>query len=80
MPELGKGSLSGLAKDMEKKIKAQTPDSLRSTIKVQPFRKGQQTGIAIEYDDRAERFVYVAIEYPRGSRKEETVVPKGSKD
>ena len=80
MPELGKNSLSKLAKDMEKKIKAQTPDSLRQSVKARPYKKGDATGIAIDYDDRAEQFVYIAMEYPKGTSREETVDPKGSED
>ena len=57
MPELGKNSLSKLAKDMEKKIKAQTPDSLRQSVKARPYKKGDATGIAIDYDDRALGFL-----------------------
>ncbi len=75
LPELGEDSLSWSAKDMEKRIRAQTPADLRNTIAVRPFRKGQQTGICIEYDDKAERFVFVAIEYPKGSGKHEDAVP-----
>jgi hypothetical protein len=75
LPELGNDSLSWSAKDIEKRIRAQTPSDLRDSINVRPFRNGKQTGIRIEYDDKAERFVFVAIEYPQGSGKHEDVVP-----
>ena len=71
LPEIGADSLSWSAKDIEKRIRAQTPVDLRDSIEVRPFRKGKQTGVRIEYDDKAERFVFVAIEYPQGSGKHE---------
>jgi hypothetical protein len=78
LPQLGKGkqSLEYVAKEMQEKIRARAPKGLRETIIVKPFTKGKQTGLSIDYDDRAESFVYVALEYPAGSGKEETVLPK----
>jgi len=79
MPDLGKGvedSLKNAADDMQKRIRAQTPAELRDSILVKAFKKGKSTGIAIEYDDRAENYVYIAMEYPRPGSKEETVVPR----
>ena len=82
MPELGKGehSLASTAKDMEKRIKAQTPPELRDSVAVKTFRKGGRTGLAIEFDDRAEKYVYVAIEYPAGAGHEEYAVPRTTKE
>ena len=79
MPELGKGakdSLKNAANDLQTRIREQTPEGLRSSIVVKAFKKGKSTGIAIEYDDRAENFVYIALEYPRPGSKEETVAPR----
>jgi len=79
MPELGKGSKDSLkdaAHDLQAKIRAQTPKELRDSIIVKAFKKGKSTGIAIDYDDRAENFVYIAMEYPRPGEKEETVSPR----
>lgn len=69
LPEIGR-ALKEHVKDMQAKIRAQTPPELRESIVVNAFKKGGKTGIAIEYDDRAESFVYTAIEYPRGGREE----------
>ena len=79
MPELGKkakNDLESAAKDMQARIRAQTPIELRKTVIVKTFKKGGSAGIEIEYDDRAENFVYIAMEYPRPGRKEESVVPR----
>jgi hypothetical protein len=78
LPQLGKGkqSLEFVAKEMQEKIRARAPKGLRETIIVKPFTKGKQTGLSIDYDDRAESFVYVALEYPAGSGKEEAVQPR----
>jgi hypothetical protein len=79
MPELGKGakdSLKNAAEDMQARIRARTPEGLRDSIVVKAFKKGKSTGIAIEYDDRAENFVYIAMEYPRPGRGTESVVPR----
>ncbi len=76
MPELGEGTLEAAASDLQRRIRIQTPPSLRESVKVRPFREGARTGLAIEYDDRAENFVYAAIEYPIGSGKAETVEPR----
>jgi len=79
MPELGKGakdSLKNAAEDMQARIRARAPEELRDSIIVKAFKKGRSSGIAIDYDDRAENFVYIAMEYPRPGSREETVVPK----
>ena len=79
MPELGKGAknhIKAAAEDMQARIRARTPEELRDTVVVKAFKKGKSMGIAIEYDDRAENFVYIAMEYPRPGRKEESVVPR----
>ncbi len=78
LPDIGH-SLENRAKDVQEKIRAQTPEELKSSVKVKPFRKGDRTGLAIEYDDRAENFVYIAMEYPRGDRKDESVDPSRRK-
>jgi hypothetical protein len=75
LPEMGNDSLSWAAKDLEKRIRAQTPEDLRESVVVRPFKNGEKTGVRIEYDDSAERFVFVAIEYPQGSGKHEDAVP-----
>jgi hypothetical protein len=78
LPRLGTGkqSLEVVAKEMQERIRARVPKDLRMTIFVKPFTRGKETGISIDYDDRAEGVVYVAIEYPGGSGKQETVVPR----
>ena len=79
LPEFGKvarDNLNTAARNMEAKIRAQTPVELRESIIVRTYKKGDSTGIAIEYDDRAENYVYVAMEYPRPGRKEESVIPR----
>ena len=77
LPELGKGTggMERMAKEMEDRVKGHVPEELRDSIVVKPFKKGKTTGLAIEYDDRAENFVYIAMEYPRPGRKEESAVP-----
>ena len=79
LPEFGKagtGNLKTAARNMEAKIRAQTPVALRESIVVRTFKKGGGTGIEIEYDDRAENFVYIAMEFPRPGRREETITPR----
>ncbi len=75
MPELGTDSLSWAAKDLEKRIRIQTPESMRNLIVVRPYRKDGRTGISVEYPDPAERYVQVAIEYPKDSPRHEDAVP-----
>lgn len=67
LPDLGKGakSIEAAAEDMQARIRKRVPPELRSTIVVKAYRKGKVTGVAIEYDDRAENFVYMAMEYPK---------------
>jgi len=67
LPEIGRGakSLEAAAKDMQARIRNQVPTELKDTIVVKTFKKGKATGVAIEYDDRAENFVYMAMEYPK---------------
>ena len=67
LPNLGKGakSLEAAAENMQARIRKQVPPELRNTIVVKTFKKGKATGVAIEYDDRAESFVYMATEYPK---------------
>lgn len=78
MPDLGKGasSLESQAKALEKRIRDHAPKELRASITVRPYRRGAVTGLGIEYDDRAEQLVYVFLEYPPGSGREECAVPK----
>jgi hypothetical protein len=68
LPELG-NSLESRAKQVQARIREQTPKDLRSTIVVKTFKKGKETGLTIEYDDRAENFVFMAMEYPKGAGK-----------
>ena len=72
LPEIGI-PLKAHAKDMQARMRAQVPSELRKSVKVKPFKKGERTGIVIEYDDRAENFVYTAMEYPRGGGNEKPV-------
>ena len=67
LPDLGKSgrSLEEAAKDMQTRIRKRVPPELRDTIVVKAFKRGKATGVAIEYDDRAENLVFVAMEYPR---------------
>ncbi len=75
LPEVG-NSLESHAKEMQARIREQAPKDLRSSIVVKVFKKGRETGLAIEYDDRAENFVYMAMEYPKEGGKKESVVPR----
>jgi hypothetical protein len=75
LPEVGI-SLESHAKEMQARIREQAPKDLRNSIVVKAFKKGKQTGLAIEYDDRAEDFVYMAMEYPKGGGKKDSVVPR----
>lgn len=72
LPEIG-APLKAHAKHMQARIRAQVPDELKKSIKVKVFKKGERTGIVIEYDDRAENLVYAAMEYSRGGGKERPV-------
>jgi hypothetical protein len=76
LPELGRSreSLDEAAKRMQDLILAHVPERFRESISVGTFREGERTGIAIEYDDLAESFVYAVLEYPRGGEK--TVAPE----
>jgi hypothetical protein len=72
LPDIGKGksSLESAAKEMQARIRNDMPEEFRGSVVVKAFRKGGRTGLAIEYDDRAENLVYTAIEYPgRGGKK-----------
>jgi hypothetical protein len=64
LPEMGR-SLETHAKDLQERIREHIPEKLRMTVVVKTFKKGDRTGIAIEYDDKVENLVYAAIEYPR---------------
>ncbi len=77
MPDLskGRGSLEAQGKELEKRIKAGLPRDLRDSIRVKTFGSGERSGLRIEFDDRAEQMVLVAIEYPPGSDREECVAP-----
>lgn len=74
LPELGK-PLEESAKAMESKIRAQVAPEFRKSVVVRAFKKGQKSGLAVEYDDRAENQVYVALEYPKGSGRSECSEP-----
>lgn len=76
IPELGNESLSWSAKALEKRIRAQVPPSLRDSVTVRPFKKGERTGVLIDYPDEAESHVFVAIEYPKGGARNEDSVPR----
>ncbi len=72
LPEIG-APLKAHAKHMQARIRAQVPSELRKSVRVKVFKKGDRTGIVVEYDDRAENFVYTAMEYPRGEGREKPV-------
>ena len=74
MPEMGKG-LKAAAKDLEARIRAHVPAEFKESIAVTTFKKGDATGLAVVYDDRAENHVYAAIEYPAGSGRGESIDP-----
>ncbi len=67
LPELGEGSrtLDDASEKMQARIRKQVPPELRDSVIVTAFKKGKSTGLAIEYDDRAENYVYMAMEYPK---------------
>lgn len=67
LPELGEGSksLDDASKKMQARVRKQVPLELRDSVIVKVFKKGKSTGLAIEYDDRAENYVYMAMEYPK---------------
>jgi len=67
IPELGRGTqfLTSDAEELEKRIRAAVPAQFRKSIKVLPFKRRGSSGLAVEYDDAAERFVWAAIEAPR---------------
>jgi hypothetical protein len=72
LPEIG-APLKAHAKHMQARIRAQVPGELRKSVKVKVFKKGERSGIVIEYDDRAENFVYTAMEYPPRGGQEKPV-------
>jgi hypothetical protein len=75
LPELGKAGkkdLDGAARKMQRSIRQRVPADLKDTIVVKTYRTAKGTGIAVEYDDRAEDFVYAAVEYPRPGRSEKS--------
>jgi hypothetical protein len=61
----GSRTLEAAAKDMQTRIRNQLPPELKDTVVVRMFKRGESTGLAIEYDDRAENYVYMAMEYPK---------------
>ena len=67
MPELGRGTqfLSSSAERMQERIRSKVPEEYRSSIVVRPFKRRGSSGLSVEYDDRAEPFVMVALEEPR---------------
>ena len=67
LPDLGKGMgyLQRSAQGLEMKIKEAVPEEHRSSVVVRPFRKGDSTGLTVDYDDRIESLVFFAIEEPR---------------
>ena len=69
IPELGRGTqfLSSNAEELEKRIRAAVPAQFKKSIKVQPFKRRGSSGLAVEFDDGAERFVWAAIETPEKS-------------
>ncbi len=77
MPDLGKGasSLDAQAKALEKRIRAQMPKDLAESVRVRTVRTKERSVLEIVFDDRAEQMVLVAIEYPKGSGREECAEP-----
>jgi hypothetical protein len=64
LPELGRGTqfLSSSADRMQEQIRSKVPEEYRASIVVRQFKRRGSTGLSIEYDDRAEPFVMVALE------------------
>ncbi len=77
MPDLAKGplSLEAQGKALEKRIKNGLPRELRESVIVRVYRSDTGSGLRIEFDDRAEQMVLIAVEYPTGSEREECVAP-----
>ncbi len=69
------GGLKSAAVDLEERIKAYLPQEYRDSVAVTAYRKGQTTGLAVAYDDRAENLVYAALEYPAGQGGKEKADP-----
>lgn len=78
LPELGI-SIDESADEMQARIRERVPEKLRASISVKALREGSKTGLEVSYDDRAENFVYSAIEYPRVSGRKETAEPKNNR-
>jgi len=72
LPELGRGAqfIASSAEEMERRIISQVPEEFKRSIRVRPFKRRGTSGLEIEYDDKAESFVYSAIEYPRREGRE----------
>lgn len=72
LPDMGGGMerLEVAARKIRASILANVPVRFRDSISVRPFGESGRTGIAIEYDDLAEPFVYAALEYPRDGEDE----------
>lgn len=75
LPGLGR-SLNESAREMQERVRSQVPEEFRGSIAVKAFKRGEKTGLEISYDDRAEHFVYSAIEYPKGSGRAESAEPR----
>ena len=77
MPDLGKGegSLEAQGRRLERRIRSHLPREPRDKVTVAVYADGERTGLRIEFDDRAEQMVLVALEYPPGSDREECEMP-----
>jgi len=49
-------------------ILANVPARFKDSISVTSFMNGKRAGIAVEFNDLAESFVYAGIEYQGGDR------------
>jgi hypothetical protein len=56
--------LDAAADEMLAKVKKRVPDRFKESIVVRPFKRRGSSGLAIEYEDAAEPYVFAAIEQP----------------
>jgi len=64
VPDLGKEkrSLEFVTEEIQKMIREKVPEEFRDSVFVKTFEREDRSGIAIEFDDRAESFIHVALE------------------
>ncbi len=68
LPKLGRGTqfLDSSAERMRDMIRSKVPEEYRASIVVRPFKRRGSSGLSVEYDDAAERFVLAALEQTEG--------------